>query len=199
MASICSVTFIEPSSAPMPAPTRPATTNPVTIGPISWMIENTMAAGSMDFAPKRARLLRLSSARTVPMAAPARATSGNDFDPISSNCRMISRSSNGLVTAAQITFQEKLPRSPNHSSERLIIVPVEVEVDSIFDKFYAHVPGRSNFIQSRVQIGPNNFWIDSGAESFEGQVNSYLWILIRRSSCWRFEIAKVAEHRIRAS
>jgi hypothetical protein len=134
MASICSVTFIEPSSAPMPAPTRPLTTNPVTIGPISWMIEYRMAAGSMDFAPKCSRLLRLSSARTVPTAAPARATRGSDFDPISSNCRMISRISNGLVTAAHITFQEKFPRSPNHSSERLIVIPVEVEVDSINDE-----------------------------------------------------------------
>jgi hypothetical protein len=98
-----------------------------------------MAAGSMDFAPKRTKLLRLSSARTVPMAAPARATSGKDFDPISSNCRKISRSSNGLVTAAQITFQEKLPKSPNHSNERLIVVPDEVEVDSISDILYAPV------------------------------------------------------------
>src|SRR5580704_4313583 len=91
-----------------------------------------MAAGSMDFAPNRTRLLRLSSARTVPMAAPARATSGNDFEPISSNCRKISRSSKGLLKAAQITFQEKLPRSPNHSSERLIVVPDGEEIDSIF-------------------------------------------------------------------
>src|ERR1700733_12763378 len=115
-----------------------------------------MAAGSMDFAPKRTRLLRLSSARTVPMAAPARATSGNDFDPISSNCRKISRNSNGLVTAAQITFQEKLPRSPNHSIERLTIVPDEIEVASIFDKLYALVSvfliRRSKFNQPRMQM-----------------------------------------------
>src|ERR1700680_2379359 len=139
MASICSVTFIEPSSAPMPAPTRPLTTNPVMTGPISWTIENRMALGSIDFAPKRTRLLRVSSARTVPTAAPAKATRGSDFDPISSNCRMISRSSNGLVTAAHITFQEKLPRSPSHSSERLIVIPVEVEIDSINDEPYAPV------------------------------------------------------------
>ena len=35
----------------MPAPTRPQTTRPVTTGPVSWMMENTMAAGSMDLAP----------------------------------------------------------------------------------------------------------------------------------------------------
>jgi hypothetical protein len=87
----------------------------------------------MDFAPKRNKLLRLSRARTAPMAAPERATSGTDFDPSSSSCRMISRSSKGLVSAARITFQEKLPRSPNHSSERLIVVPVEMEVTSMND------------------------------------------------------------------
>jgi hypothetical protein len=43
------------------------------------------------------------------------------------------------VTAAQITFQEKLPKSPNHSNERLIVVPDEVEVDSISDILYAPV------------------------------------------------------------
>src|ERR1700676_3847100 len=98
-----------------------------------------MAPGSMDFAPKCTRLLRLSSARTVPTAAPARATRGSDFAPISSNCRMISRNSKGLVAAARITFQEKLPRSPNHSSERLTIVPVEEEVASIVDELHTTV------------------------------------------------------------
>jgi hypothetical protein len=112
-------------------PTRPQSTNPVTTGPISWMIDYTMAAGGMDFAPKRNKLLRLSRARTAPMAAPARATSGTDFDPSSSNRLTISRSSKGLVNAARITFQEKLPRSPNQSSERLIVAPVEMEVTSM--------------------------------------------------------------------
>src|SRR5450631_3919641 len=88
-------------------------------------MEYTIAAGSIAFAPKRSRLLRLSSARTVPTAAPASATRGSDFEPISSNWRRISPISNGRVKAAQATFQEKLPRSPNHSSELLKIVFVE--------------------------------------------------------------------------
>ncbi len=49
IASICSVTFIDPNSAPMPAPTRPLTTNPVMIGPISLMSEKTMTDGRSVF------------------------------------------------------------------------------------------------------------------------------------------------------
>ena len=45
MASICSVTFIDASSAPMPAPTRPLTTRPVMIGPITWITEYTRVVG----------------------------------------------------------------------------------------------------------------------------------------------------------
>src|SRR6266568_8383137 len=84
MASICSVTFIDPSSAPMPAPTRPLTISPVIIGPLSLMMENTMTAGRNAFAPKRIRLSRVCNERTTPVAAPASATSGSDFDPIAS-------------------------------------------------------------------------------------------------------------------
>src|SRR5580658_11229095 len=79
------------------------------------MTENTIAAGSSDFAPKRVKLDRASIERTTPVAAPAKATSGNDMDPISSSCRNSSRNSNGGVTAACTTRQKNMPRSPNHS------------------------------------------------------------------------------------
>src|SRR5271166_4724348 len=131
MASICSVTFIDPNSAPIPAPTLPLTTRPVTIGPVSRRIEYTRAAGSMDLAPNRTRLLRLSRERTAPMAAPANATSGNDLEPISSSCRISSRPSKGRRTAARITCHAKRPRSPNHSRRRLIRLQTEVRVDDM--------------------------------------------------------------------
>src|ERR1700691_3432513 len=120
MASICSVTFIDANSAPMPAPTRPLTTRPVMMGPVSWITEKTMAAGSSDLAPNRVRLYRASMESTIPVAAPARATSGKDFDPISSSCRNNSRNSNGGVTAACTTCQKNIPRSPNHSRNWLM-------------------------------------------------------------------------------
>src|SRR6266568_7993002 len=68
----------------MPAPTRPLTINPVMIGPLSLMMENTMTAGRKDLAPNRIKLSRVCRDRTTPVAAPASATSGSDFDPISS-------------------------------------------------------------------------------------------------------------------
>src|SRR5271165_6395587 len=57
---------------------------------------------------------------TTPVAAPAKATSGNDMDPISSSCRNNSRNSNGGVNAARTTRQKNMPRSPNHSRNSLI-------------------------------------------------------------------------------
>src|ERR1035437_10944323 len=56
---------------------------------------------------------------TTPIAAPASATSGRDFDPTSSSCRISSRHSKGGVTAALSTCHEKMPRLPNHSKNLL--------------------------------------------------------------------------------
>src|SRR5664279_4482046 len=84
------------------------------------MTENTMAAGSNDLAPNRVKLKRASKERTTPVAAPAKATSGRDLDPISSSCRNSSRNSNGGVTAARTTRQKNIPRSPNHSKNFVI-------------------------------------------------------------------------------
>src|ERR1700724_1079920 len=83
----------------------------------------------MDLGPKRAKLLRLSKARTKPMAAPAMATSGNDLEPISSSWRSSSRPSNGRRTAERSTCHAKKPRSPNHSKKRMGRLQTEVRVD----------------------------------------------------------------------
>src|ERR1039458_3532797 len=50
---------------------------------------------------------------TPPIAAPAMATSGRDFDPTSSSCRISSRHSYGGVTAARKNCQEKNPSPPH--------------------------------------------------------------------------------------
>ncbi len=72
MASICSVTRMEPSSAPIPAPTRPLAIRPVMIGPVSFISENMITAGNKDLAPNRTRLSRVCRDRTTPVAAPAK-------------------------------------------------------------------------------------------------------------------------------
>src|SRR5438045_821566 len=56
IASICCVTFMDPSSAPMPAPARPLTTNPVITGPLSLSIENTIRAGRNDLRSEERRV-----------------------------------------------------------------------------------------------------------------------------------------------
>src|SRR5579862_5834631 len=63
---------------------------------------------------------------TTPIAEPANATSGKDFDPTSSSCRISSRHSKGGVTAALSTFHEKTPRLPNHSKKPLLSLVAEM-------------------------------------------------------------------------
>src|SRR5690554_67825 len=54
MASICSVTFIDPSSAPILEPTFPAAIRAVTNGPIALTMAMAINAGSQDDAPNSA-------------------------------------------------------------------------------------------------------------------------------------------------
>jgi hypothetical protein len=75
-ASICSVTFIAPISAPMPAPTRPATSSPAVNGPVSRMSAIARPAGIIASAPKRSSEARVCIDRTTPIANPAVRISG---------------------------------------------------------------------------------------------------------------------------
>src|SRR5579863_2450223 len=68
---------------------------------------------------------------TTPTAPPANATSGNDFDPTSSSCRISSRPSYGGVTAAFRTCQEKMPRLPNHSKKPPTNPPAKLAAEDI--------------------------------------------------------------------
>src|SRR5258705_349544 len=75
-ASICSVTFMAPSSAPMPAPTRPDTSRPAVSGPVSRMSAMASPAGIIASAPKRSSDARACIDRTTPMARPEGALRG---------------------------------------------------------------------------------------------------------------------------
>src|SRR5690554_4275553 len=55
MASICSVTFIDPSSAPMLEPTFPAAIKAVTKGPIALTMAMAIKAGNQEAAPNSAK------------------------------------------------------------------------------------------------------------------------------------------------
>jgi len=94
-ASICSVTRIDPISAPIPAPRRPASTSEVITGPISFTTDKANMLGSTASAPNRTRVPRLCMASTTPMASPVMEVSRKLLDPTSSICRSNSRPSNG--------------------------------------------------------------------------------------------------------
>ena len=78
MASICSVTFMLPNSAPMLEPMRPAQMSAVITGPISRTTEMETMAGSMVSAPNSANVGRDWIVRTRPMMNAVMATSGNE-------------------------------------------------------------------------------------------------------------------------
>ena len=67
-ASICSVTFIAPSSAPTPAPTRPERSNPHTSGPVSRTSARASPAGTSASAPNRSSDARVCIDITMPTA-----------------------------------------------------------------------------------------------------------------------------------
>ena len=82
-ASICSVTFIAPSSAPMPAPTRPDSSSPAVSGPVSRIIAIARPAGIIETAPNRSSDARVCMESTTPTATPDTKISGADRHPIS--------------------------------------------------------------------------------------------------------------------
>ena len=80
-ASICSVTFIVPSSAVMAAPTRPATTTPVRIGPSSRPMAIDMTPPKVDWAPYRSRISTICRVITMPAKRRVRLTMGRELTP----------------------------------------------------------------------------------------------------------------------
>ena len=84
MASICSVTFMEPSSLAMPLALRPATINPVSTGPSSRTIESETSWPVSDERAEAASVLEVCSASTAPVKKPVRTTMGSEPTPMMS-------------------------------------------------------------------------------------------------------------------
>src|SRR5688572_3729805 len=78
MASICSVTFIDPSSAPMLDPTFPAAINAVTSGAKALIIAMAISDGNHDVAPNSAREGRDCLVNTIPVTKPVNVINGKD-------------------------------------------------------------------------------------------------------------------------
>ena len=90
MASICSVTFMEPSSLAMPLELRPATIRPVSTGPSSRTMESETSLPVSDSEPNCCSVLEVCSASTAPVKKPVRITMGSEPTPIESACSRVS-------------------------------------------------------------------------------------------------------------
>ena len=83
IASICSVTFIEPNSAPILEPTFPAQINAVTNEPSARTIAIDINEGNQDVAPNSASEGRDCFVKTIPVTKPVSVINGRDLKPIS--------------------------------------------------------------------------------------------------------------------
>ena len=79
MASICSVTFIEPNSAPIPDAILPAQIKAVITGAISRIKDSETILGNQLSAPNCTIVGRDCTVKTNPMMKPVTMTKGNDL------------------------------------------------------------------------------------------------------------------------
>src|SRR6478672_11268115 len=86
MASICSVTTIDPSSLAIPDVFRPATIRLVSTGPSSRTMEVDTSWPTSVIDPKRCNVLEVCSASTAPVKKPVNTTIGSEPTPIKSAC-----------------------------------------------------------------------------------------------------------------
>jgi len=90
IASICSETFIDPSSEAIPEAFRPETINPVSTGPSSLTIESATSRPVILTAPNSFSETAACSARTQPVKKPVRTTMGKEPTPMESICVKVS-------------------------------------------------------------------------------------------------------------
>ena len=90
MASICSVTTMEPSSLAMPDALRPATMRPVISGPSSVTMPMETSCPMRVMPPNRCSVFAEFRARSAPMERPVSTTIGREPTPIESACCMMS-------------------------------------------------------------------------------------------------------------
>src|SRR6478735_8018840 len=83
IASICSVTFIDPNSALILDPTLPAQISEVTNGPSARTIAIPINDGNHDTAPKFSKEGRDCLVKTIPIMKPVIVIRGSDLNPIS--------------------------------------------------------------------------------------------------------------------
>src|SRR5512146_1471567 len=122
-ASICSVTFMVPSSAAMAAPTRPETMSPANTGPSSRVMERATTDPTKLVAWKRWNPDQLWRARTIPVNVAVTRTTGRERIPTSSICFTMFRISEGGRTSHATHCRNRTKTFPRSSSPRNTRVP----------------------------------------------------------------------------
>ena len=129
MASICSVTFIEPNSLAMPEALRPETIKLVMTGPISRIIEVETSCPVRESEPNCSRVAEVFSASAIPIDIALRTTIGREPTPIRSACWSISARYRGL----RKRFVTERPASSAYSctAATLVLAKSEGEISSM--------------------------------------------------------------------
>jgi len=91
MASICSVTFIEPISAAIPEPARAATMKPASTGPNSRNMPSATNCPTYCSMPNRFSVMPVCCTRAMPKQSPSTATMPVERAPISAISRTVGR------------------------------------------------------------------------------------------------------------
>src|ERR1700734_450461 len=118
IASICSDTFIEPSSLAIPEAFRPETINPVNTGPNSFTIERVTSSPVMFTAPNSFSETAACSASTQPVKNPVSTTIGSEPTPIEHICVKIS----AVYRGREKMFATERPQSREYSCTEATIV-----------------------------------------------------------------------------
>src|SRR5262249_24632905 len=135
-ASICSVTFMDPSSAVMPEATLPPTRMAVSTGPSSRRIASATTGPTYASAPKRAMLMALWRAKTMPVKIAAVMATPSDCTPMISVSRTIRRKYAGGRARLRATCAVSSPMPPDQVAVRLKYV----SMPSFHPEALDHVP-----------------------------------------------------------
>ena len=117
-ASICSVTFIVPISAVMPAPTLPPTMRDIITGASSRTSDSDTTLPMNIFTPNSSSEYAVCNASTIPMNSDVIATIDSDRTPICSNCSIRICDSTGPRTASRIVCAPSSLMPPMYSIAR---------------------------------------------------------------------------------
>lgn len=132
IASICSLTCILPSSAPMLEPNLPAQINPVISGPSDLITACETKEGSHDSAPKDESDGRDCFVKTIPARNDVNVIKNKERLPIIKHWRRISFISNGGVKKCFMTLAINAYRSATRTKKFLNLMRLSIPTHWIY-------------------------------------------------------------------